>query len=153
MDLALRRENSLRFIHLIYEATRDTVMQKTISKDIHDLLETGHVDINHINSRGPLLNALLVTINNGNFYWTHFLLQKGADPLTPFQLDDHIYYFHFTLSQLRLLLLFGLPLSVIYLDLHFMNASIKKYVKADKWPKEALLYIFLKKSLDCFLFC
>ena len=148
MDLNLRRESSLRFIHLIHEATRDRVLQ---NQKIQDLLETDCVDINHVNSRGPLLNALLVTINNGNFYWTHFLLQNGANPLIPFQLDDHIYYYHFTLSQLRLLLLFGLPLSVIYSDLHYMKPSIRLYVRENRWPKEALLYLFLKKGLDCFL--
>lgn len=148
----LRREDSISFINLIYQATRDPVMHNSILTNVKGLLKCGYVNIDYVHQPGPLLNALQVTINNGAFYWTKFLLQKGANPLLPFQLDDHIYYIHFTLPQLRILLLFGLPPSVIMQDLHLMNASIRKYMKKNLWPKEALLYVFKRKGLNCFYF-
>ena len=144
------KHHSLRFIEYIHEATYNTHLHHSILKKITDSLKTGYVDINYINSRGPLLNALLVTINNGAFYWTYFLLLNGADPLIPFQLDDHIYYHRFSLSQLRILLMFGLPLSVVKIDMGYMISSIRNYIKKDHWSVEVLLYLFDKKGLNSY---
>ena len=144
------RYHSLKFIHLIHEATVNTHMHKKLLENICLALETGKVDVNYIHRPGPLFNALLVAVVNGAFYWTYFLLLNGANPIIPFQLDDHIYYHRFTLSQLRLLLFFGLPLSVVNEDLHYMCASIRKYVKLDHWSIECLLYLFFKKRLNTY---